>query len=113
MRRRKGYHGRLFSEPQPQPAASTHEHQSLTLTRPVPRLVCRATHMVRFGSDELKVFTGSDDMTVRCWDVPTESEGIVFEGHQVHAPCSLWPLPRPCCFRRRFLPALPRCWWLL
>lgn len=39
--------------------------------------------MVHFGSDELKVFTGSDDMTVRCWDVPTESEAIVFEGHQV------------------------------
>jgi WD40 repeat protein len=60
--------------------------------------------MVHFGSDELKVFTGSDDMTVRCWDVPTESEAIVFEGHQVSNGVHIFFLSR----RGSLLPSMRR-----
>ncbi len=43
----------------------------------------RATRWTAFSLDSNTVLSGSDDMTVRCWDVATESEAAVLEGHTV------------------------------
>ncbi len=40
----------------------------------------RGVHVTRMAS-ETKVMSGSDDMTVRCWDMPSGSETLQLKGH--------------------------------
>jgi len=42
-----------------------------------------AVHLARFAGNGIHLFSGSDDKTVRLWDVATESELLCFTDHQV------------------------------
>jgi len=39
-------------------------------------------HITRFGLNKTNILTASDDTTVRCWDIPSESEVIRFRDHE-------------------------------
>ena len=43
----------------------------------------RPVKAVRFSLDGLKLVSGSDDTTVRYWDMSTETCISIFEGHEV------------------------------
>ena len=45
--------------------------------------IFRPTHVCSFGREHMKVFSASDDKTVRCWDLPTEKETFVVKAHKV------------------------------
>lgn len=45
--------------------------------------VCRPSKVVRFSSDGLKLFSGSDDTTVKCWDLATQDCLLTLRGHEV------------------------------
>ncbi|KAG2433548.1 hypothetical protein HYH02_012665 [Chlamydomonas schloesseri] len=42
----------------------------------------RATRVARFGADKLHVLSGSDDVTVRWWDVSAGSQVLRLDGHR-------------------------------
>ncbi|XP_002167466.1 U3 small nucleolar RNA-associated protein 15 homolog isoform X1 [Hydra vulgaris] len=42
----------------------------------------KPTHVCHFGREHMKVFSASDDKTVRCWDLPTEKETFVVKAHK-------------------------------
>ena len=44
----------------------------------------QSVHVTKFSLNNSHVWTCSDDTTVRCWDLPTESEVCVLRGHQDH-----------------------------
>lgn len=46
-------------------------------------LCCRPVHLTRFTADGTQIFSGSDDKTVRIWDISTESELQCFSEHKV------------------------------
>jgi len=46
-----------------------------------------AVHVCRFLSDNVRLFSGSDDKTVRVWDIATQSQLITFTDHQDYIRC--------------------------
>lgn len=44
---------------------------------------CRACKAVSFSTDGHKLFSGSDDTTVRCWDLATQECLLTLQGHEV------------------------------
>jgi len=49
--------------------------------------VCRSTKAVCFSCDGLRVFSGSDDTMLRCWDLSTQTCTLTLSGHQVRNCC--------------------------
>lgn len=49
--------------------------------------LCRPSKTVRFSSDGLKLFSGSDDTTVKYWDISTGTCIATLQGHEVR--CSI------------------------
>ena len=47
----------------------------------------RATKVVRWGVDGTRLYTGSDDRTVRCWDIATGDTVTKFSGHGDYVRC--------------------------
>ena len=46
-------------------------------------LCCRAVHHTEFSESGIKVFSASDDKSVRLWDLAAEAEQCCFDGHEV------------------------------
>lgn len=49
------------------------------------KLCClnRPVHTTKFLEDQFRIISGSNDKTVRVWDIPTEKEIHVYQEHQV------------------------------
>lgn len=45
--------------------------------------ICSPVHVTKFTSDNLHIFSGSDDCSVKLWDIPSESEVVSYSEHQV------------------------------
>jgi len=43
----------------------------------------RPVHVTRFSLNKVQALTASDDTTVRCWDIPTETQLMKFVDHEV------------------------------
>uniref|UniRef100_A0A6T6Z4M3 U3 small nucleolar RNA-associated protein 15 C-terminal domain-containing protein n=1 Tax=Amorphochlora amoebiformis TaxID=1561963 RepID=A0A6T6Z4M3_9EUKA len=44
-------------------------------------------HALRFLPGDTKIVSGSDDMTCRLWDIPSQEEIVRFEGHEDYVRC--------------------------
>jgi U3 small nucleolar RNA-associated protein 15 len=45
-------------------------------------IISRAVHVTRFASNNVQLLSGSDDQSVRLWDIPKESIVVQFNEHQ-------------------------------
>ncbi|XP_014781089.1 U3 small nucleolar RNA-associated protein 15 homolog [Octopus bimaculoides] len=52
-------------------------------------------HVSRFTADNVRVFSGSDDLTLRLWDVPTETCITTFQEHKDVIRCGANPAASP------------------
>ncbi|CAL1541616.1 unnamed protein product [Lymnaea stagnalis] len=46
-------------------------------------------HVTKFLQDQFRVISGSDDKTVRVWDIPTEKEVHIYQEHQDYIRCGV------------------------
>lgn len=47
----------------------------------------KATHVCSFGQEFTKIYSASDDKTLRCWDLPTEKETLMIKAHKDYVRC--------------------------
>lgn len=47
-------------------------------------VICSAVQVTKFLLDDLHVLSGSDDKSVRCWDIATGQNVALFNEHQVN-----------------------------
>ena len=58
----------------------------LCLSLTSPTILCffsRAVHVTKFLEDQFRIFSGSNDKSVRVWDIPTQKEIHIYNQHQV------------------------------
>src|SRR4051794_11815733 len=48
----------------------------------------RAVHVTKFSADKVRVLSGSNDKTVRSWDIATGEQLACLEGHEDYVRCA-------------------------